>query len=468
MPTDDRTQQWLLQVKQEERRERERERERERLERHPATTPRTPPRSVASFASSSAPRSSKPPKVSSRKAPSTTSTKPSKAPSNVVKKDERLRGHSVWGGSEYARGDDGEHDDQSRYEDAQPFQSGHRGRDQKSRGQSHRERSPEPSDYSEEYDKRTIRRSEEEGWCGEPTEMSYCSAENDRETVRQSDHGGSTRSYHRNRDDREPREKLPRGDRESAKSNHGGTQGERKSRKQPHREGSYREESPIPSNSGRGDNRGPREKLPRGDRESAKSNYGGTQGERESRKQAYREESPIPSNSGRGDNRRRDREQSHNKDEGRDGKPPSKSGRNSIKPEKPITDGGSDDSRSRREGDRGRDGEKNAYSGADKNQAQPLNDIPESCDDSSGSSYSDDEDRGTRDPKVTTNWQAAGDFIRKSKNFESVRDVPKGKVLASKSGFVRRPKNKKPNVEREEPKRQTQDARLKTARTWGK
>ncbi|TGO40239.1 hypothetical protein BHYA_0040g00480 [Botrytis hyacinthi] len=104
-------------------------------------------------------------------------------------------------------------------------------------------------------------------------------------------------------------------------------------------------------------------------------------------------------------------------------------------------DGGSQ-SGSRRggEGNDGRDGKKIAFSSANSNQAQPLDDIPEHPSNFGGSYYSDDEDRETGGPVIRTRWQAGAHFLRDTdKDFTiELEDATRGLKQVRSDGFVRR------------------------------
>ncbi|KAF7945819.1 uncharacterized protein EAE97_004857 [Botrytis byssoidea] len=460
-----------------------------------ATMPKTPPRSVAalseaSFVSSSAPPSSKESKVSSRHAPSTASTKHHKAPSKaseVQKKDDRLRGQSVWNESDvYAGGDDGGPGEQSHHGDSEPAKSNH--------GSTH-----------------GGRRTREQSHHGdsEPAKSNHGSTHGGRRTREQSHHGDS----------------------EPAKSNHGSTHGGRRTREQSHHEdeggdgdgerhyGMPQESSPDAESVGGGGqpyfaepindgtmSQGSGHRKPRGWQRdgtpskaksiimsgsgryekkkdgSSKSMISGRQkgGENDNREDKTPSESgkiktysesgknktasesgkvKIPSESGK----------SKTYSESGKGKTPSQSEIGDMEPPELMGNGGSDYGGSQtgsRRGGQGYDekqGKKVAFSSAD-NPAQPLDDIQECEPDFEGFDVPGG-GRGTKPQVRSTMWKAAASFLREPDEHDSLNDVPRGRVLTDKYVHIRKASGYKPQ---EKPTTGEIENRKKIAHSWGK
>ncbi|TGO15372.1 hypothetical protein BTUL_0041g00570 [Botrytis tulipae] len=498
-----------------------------------ATMSKTPPGSVAalseaSFVSSSAPPSSKLSKLSSRQAPPTASMIHYKAPSKaseVPEKDERLRGHSAWNGSDvYAGGDDRGPGEQSHYGDRGSIQLG-RGDDRIPQEQPHRRDSGSAKSYhgSTHGDRRTREQShhENEGGDGErhygmPRESSpraesvggggqpyYAESIND-DKRSQGSGIGKPRGWQRNKTPSEAKSITisgnghfvrkkdgsskndgrdgKRSERDNGGSQSGNPRGKERDSKRNSKPPSESGKGKTPSQSGKSDIK-PSKSIRNGGSDDGRSQTGGQMGgERDNGG-----DGKLPSEPGKGkSSSQSDRgsvnpsnpikyggsqsgSQSGVERNDRKDKTPSQLGRGDIEPPESIRNGGSDyggsqtGSRRGGEGNSGGDGKKVAFSSAD-NRAQPLDDIQE-CEREFERFNVSGEGRGTGGQVISTNWQAASDFLRKADDYESIKHVPRGKVLTSKEALVRKASGTKPQVET---KFRELEARRKVARSWGK
>ncbi|TGO29437.1 hypothetical protein BPAE_0015g00810 [Botrytis paeoniae] len=395
---------------------------------NPATTPKTPPESEASFASYIAPPPSKLSKVSSRARPPTAPMAPSKAPSTasgVKRPVEEVRGHSVWTGSdEHKGGDDGGPEGQSHRGSEGTIRSSHGSRrhDERTGEQPHRgdEGTVRSSHRSRRHDERTG----EQSYRGGSPISSHKSRGDDDRPREQSHRGGSPISSHKSRrDDDRPRnpnhhEKPIKYD----ESDDGMPQGSRSMRggDEPRESNPYADSVENDGRSRYDESINDGERSP-GSTRTIK-NTPGWRRKREPPSESKnssrsvdgfytrnKDGSSRPNNDGRDDNRsniasesgsQRGDGRSRRGGEGSGGKDGKTSSGSVIskKSSKSGKDGGSNKGSSDndiktlvsdRHSEKG-DGKKVAFSSADKNQAQPLEGIPEDRSDVEGSCYSEE------------------------------------------------------------------------------